>query len=157
MNYAFRKSLVSKGANGTNLKSCYTTSTEISSSEDDKRHNVKRIHVVENINLPKMMEHPGNIARKYDPLRHVIMSTLVNLQVTALIGKDNFNPISSIRVEQGPLSAPSASFYKLGWTISGPQILLDYSKTQHSMHPTALFCSNCLEKDHDLNEEVSHW
>ena len=25
------------------------------------------------------------------------------------------------------------------------------------MHHTALFCSNCLEQENDLNEEVSHW
>ena len=34
---------------------------------------------------------------------------------------------------------------------------MDDSKTQHSMHHTALFCSSCLEQDNDLNEEVSHW
>ena len=42
-------------------------------------------------------------------------------------------------------------------TISGPHTVLDDSKTQHSMHHTALFCSNCHEQDNDLNEEVSHW
>ena len=60
-------------------------------------------------------------------------------------------------MEQGSSSAPSASLFKLGWNISGPHTVLDDSKIQHSMHHTALFCSNCLEQDNDLNQEVSHW
>ena len=85
------------------------------------------------------------------------MPTLDNLQVTLLIGQDNINLISPVRLEQGPSSAPSASLFKLGWTISGPHTVLDDSKTQYSMHHTALFCSNCLEQINDLNEEVSLW
>ena len=112
---------------------------------------------MENINLPKLSEHPGDIARKYDHLRHFNMPTLDNLQVTVLIGQDNINLISPVRVEQGPSSAPSASLCRLGWTISGPHTVLDDSKTQHSMHQTALFCSNCLKQDNDHNQEVSHW
>ena len=152
-----RQQLVLEGANGTDTKTCYTTSTEISNLEDDERYNLKQIYVVENINLPKLREHPGDIARKYDHRRHVNMPTLDNLQVTVLIGQDNINLISPVRVEQGPSSAPSASLFNLGWTISGPHTVLDDSKTQHSMHHTTLFCSNCLEQDNDLNEEVSHW
>ena len=109
-----RQQLVLEGANGTDTKTCYTTSTEISNLEDDELYNLKQIYVVENINSP-------------------------------------------LRVEQGPSSAPSASLFKLGWTISGPHTVLDDSKTQHSMHHTVLFCSNCLEQDNDLNQEVSHW
>ena len=149
--------LVLEGANGTDTKNCYTTSTEISNLEDDERFNLKQIYVVENINFPKLREHPGDIARKYDHLRRVNMPTVDNLQVTVLIGQDNINLISPVRVEQGPLSAPSGSLFKLGWTISGPHTVLDESKIQHSMHHTALFCSNCLEQDNDLNHEVSHW
>ena len=152
-----RQQLVLEGANGTDTKTCYTTSTEISNLVDDERYNLKQIYVVENINLPKLREHPGDIARKYDHLRHVNMPTLDNLQFAVLIGQDNINLISTVRVEQGPSSAPSASLFKLGLTISGPHTVLDDSKTQHSMHHTALFCSNCLEQDNDLNEEVSHW
>ena len=148
-----RQQLVLEGANATDTKSCYTTSTEISNLEDDERYNLKQIYVVENIILPKL---PGDIARKCDHLRHVNMPTLDNLEVTVLIGQDNINLISPVRVEQGPSSAPSASLFELGWTISGPHTVLDDSKTQHSMHHTALFCSNCLEQDNDLNEEVSH-
>ena len=148
--------LVLEGANGTDTKSCYTTSTEISNLKDDERYNLKQIYVVENINLPKLREHPGDIARKYDHLRHVNKPTLDNLEVTVLIGQDNINLISPVRVEQGPSSAPSASLFKLGWTISGPHTVLDDSKTQHSMHHTALFCSNCLEQDNDLNQKVFH-
>ena len=85
------------------------------------------------------------------------MPTLDNLEVTVLIGQDNINLISPVRVEQGPSSAPSASLFTLGWTISGPHTVLDDSKTQHSMHHTALFSSNCLEQDNDLNQKVSHW
>ncbi|XP_075255223.1 uncharacterized protein LOC142347943 [Convolutriloba macropyga] len=152
-----RQQLVLEGANGTDTKSCYTTSTEILNLEDKERYNLKQIYVVENINLPKLREHPGDIARKYDHLRHNNMPTLDNLEVTVLIGQDNINLISPVRVEQGPSTAPSASLFKLGWTISGPHTVLDDSKTQHSMHHTALFCSNCLEQDNDLNQEVSHW
>ena len=152
-----RQQLVLEGANGTDTKSCYTTSTEISNLGDDERYNLKQIYVVENINLPKLREHPGDIARKYDHLRHVNMPTLHNLEVTVLIGQDNINLISPVRVEQGPSTAPSASLFKLGWTISGPHTVLDDSKTQLSMHHTALFCSNCLEQDNDLNQEVSDW
>ncbi|XP_075258419.1 uncharacterized protein LOC142350456 [Convolutriloba macropyga] len=152
-----RQQLVLEGANGTDKKSCYTTSTKIPNLEDDERYNLKQIYVVENINLPKLREHPGDIARKYDHLRHVNMPTLDNLEVTVLIGQDNINLISPVRVEQGPSSAPSVSLFKLGWTFSGPHTVLDDSKTQHSMHHTALFCSNCHEQDNDLNEEVSHW
>ena len=85
------------------------------------------------------------------------MPTLDNLEVTVLIGQDNLNLISPVRVEQGPSSAPSASLFQLGCTIFGPHTVLDDSKTQHSMHHTALFCSNCLEQDNDLNQKVSHW
>ena len=152
-----RQQLVLEGANGTDTKSCYTTSTEFLNLEDDERYNLKQIYVVENINLPKLREHPGDIARKYDHLRHVDMPTLDNLEVTVLIGQDNINLISPVRVKQGPSSAPSASLFKLGWTISGPHTVLDDSKTQHSMHHTALFCSNCLEQDDGLNQKVSHW
>ena len=53
----------------TDTKSSYTTSTEISYMEDDERYNLKHIYAVENINLPKLREHPGDIARKYDHLR----------------------------------------------------------------------------------------
>ena len=125
--------------------------------EDDERYNLKQIYVVENIKLPNLGEHLGDVARKYDHLRHVKMPILDNLQVTVLIGQDNINLISSVRVEQGPSSAPRASLFKRGWTISGHHTALDDSKTQHSVHHTALFCSNCLEKDNDLNENVSHW
>ena len=152
-----RQQLVLEGANGTDTKSCYTASTEISNLEDDERYNLKQIYVVENINLPKLMEHPGDIARKYDHLRHVNMPTLDNLEVTVLIGQDNLNLISPVRVEQGPSSAPSASLFKIGWTISGPHTVVDDSETQHSMHHTALFCSNCLVQDNELNQEVSQW
>ena len=68
---------------------------------------------MENINLPKLMEHLGDIASKYDHLRYVNMPTLDDLQVTVIIGH-NINLISPIRVEQGPSSAPSASIFKLG-------------------------------------------
>ena len=34
---------------------------------------------------------------------------------------------------------------------------MDDIKTQHSMHQTALLCSNCLEQNNDLNEKYSHW
>ena len=85
------------------------------------------------------------------------MPTVDNLQVTVLIGQDNINFISLIRVEQGPSSTPSVSLFKLDWTIFGPHTVLNDCKTQHSMHHTALFCSNCVEQDNDLNEEVSHW
>ena len=152
-----RQQFVLEGANETDTKTCYTTSTEISNLEDDERYDLKQIFVVENINLPKLKEHPGDISRKYDHLRHVNMPTLDNLQVTVLIGQDNINLISPVKVEQGPPSAPSASLFKLGWTISGPHTVVNDSKTQHSMHHTALFCSNCLEQDNDLNEEVSLW
>ena len=152
-----RQQLVLEGANGTYTKSCYTTSTKISNLEYDERYNLKQIYVVENINLPKLREHPGDIARKNDHIRHVNMPTLDNLEVTVLIGQDNINLISPVRVEQGPSSAPSASLFKLGWTISGPHTILDDSKTQDSMHHIALFCSNCLEQDNDLNQKVSHW
>ena len=97
-----RQQLVLEGANGTDTKSCYTTSTEISNLEDDKRYNLKQIYVVENINWPKLREHPADIARKYDHLRHVNMPTLDNLEVTVLIGQDNINLISPVRVEKGP-------------------------------------------------------
>ena len=140
-----RQQLVLEGADGTDTNTCYTTSTEISNLEDDERYNLKQIYVVENINLPELREHPGDIARKYDHLRHINMQTLYNLQVTLLIGQDDINFISPVRVEQGPSSAPSASPSKLGWTISGPRTVLHDSKTQHSMHQTALFRSNCVE------------
>ena len=110
--------LVLEGANGTDTKICYTTSTEISNLEDDERYNLKQIYVAENIILPKLREHSGDIARNYDHLRHVNMPTLYNLHVTVLIGQDNINLISAVRVEQGPSSATSASLFKLGWTIS---------------------------------------
>ena len=152
-----RQQLVLEGAIGTDTKTCYTTSTEISNLEDDERYNIKQIYVVENINLPKLRDHPGDIARKYDNLGHVKMATLDNLQVTVLIGQEKINLISPVRVEHGPLSAASASFFKFGWTISGPHAVLDDSKTQYSMQHTALFCSNCLEQDNDLNQEVFHW
>ena len=152
-----RQQLILEEANGTDTKTCYTTSTEMSNLEDDESHNLKQIYVVENINLPKLREHPEDIARKYDHLRHVNMATLDNLQVTVLLGQDNINLISPVRVEQGPSSAPSASLLKLGRTISGPHTVLDDSKTRHSMHHSALFCSNGLEQDNDLNQEVSHW
>ena len=97
-----RQQLVLEGANGRDTKSCYTTSTEISNLEDDERYNLKQIYVVENINLPKLREHPGDIARNYDHLRHVNIPTLDNLEVTVLIGQDNINLISTVRVKQGP-------------------------------------------------------
>ena len=152
-----RQQVVLEGANGTDTKTYYTTSTEISNLEDDEHYNLKQIYVVENINLPKLREHPGDIARKYDHLRHVNMPTLDNLQVTVLIGQDNINLISPVRVERGPSSVPIASHFKLGWTVSGPHTVLDDSKTQISMHHTALFCSNCLEQDNDLSQENFHW
>ena len=86
-----RQQLVLEGVNGTDTKTCYTTSTEISNLEDDERYNLKQIYVVENIILPKLREHPGDIARKYDHLRHVNMPTLDNLQVTVFIGQNNIN------------------------------------------------------------------
>ena len=43
--------------------------------------------VVENINWPKLMEHPGDIAKKYDYLRQDSMPTLDNLQVTVCLDK----------------------------------------------------------------------
>ena len=152
-----RQQLILEGANGTDTKICYTTSTEMSNLEDDESYNLKQIYVVENINLPKLREHPKDIARKYDHLRHVNMATLDNLQVTVLLGQDNINLISPVRVEQGPSSAPSASLLKLGRTISGPHTVLDDSKTRHSMHHAALFCSKCLKQYNDLNQEVFHW
>ena len=115
-----RQQLVLEGANGTDTKICYTTSTEFSNLEDDERYNLKKIYVMENINLPKLREHPGDITRKYYHLRHVNMPTMDNPQVTVLIGQVNVNLISSIRMEQGPLSTPSASLFKFGWTFSGP-------------------------------------
>ena len=150
-----RQQLVFEGANGTDTKTCYKTSTEISISKDDERYNLKQIYVVEKFNLPKQREHPGDIAGKYDYHRHVNMQTLDNLQVTVLIGQDNINLILPIRLDQGPSSTPSASLFKLGWNIFEPHTELDDSKTQHSMHHNALFCSNCLEKN-DINENVSH-
>ena len=109
-----RQELVLEAANGRDTKTCYTTSTEISNLEDDERYNLKQIYAVENINLAKLREHPGDIARKYDHIRHVNMPTLDNLQDTVLIGQDNINFISPARVEQGPSSAPSASLFKFG-------------------------------------------
>ena len=141
-----RQQLVFEGANGTDTKTCYKTSTEISILKDEERYNLKQIYVVEKFNLPKQREHPGDIARKYDYHRQVNMQTLDNLQVTVLIEQDNINLILPIRLEQGPSSTPSASLFKLGWTISEPHTELDDSKTQHSMHNNALFCSKCLEK-----------
>ena len=86
-----RQQLVLEGATGTDTKFCYTTSTEISNLEDDERYDLKQIYVVENMILPKLREHPGDIARKYDHLRHVNMPTLENLQVTVLIVQDNIS------------------------------------------------------------------
>ena len=108
-----RQQLALEGTNGTATKTCYTTSTEVSNLEDDKRYNLKQIYVVENINLLKLREHPGDIARKYDHLRHVNMPTLDNLQVTVLIGQGNINLISGVRVEQGPSLAPKGAFSNL--------------------------------------------
>ena len=152
-----RQQLVLEGLNGTDTKTCYTTSTEIFNLDDDERYNLNRIYVVENINLPKLLEQPGDIARKYEHLRHVKILALDNLQVTVLIGQDNINFISPVTVEQGPPSVPSASLFKFGWTISRPHTVLDDSKTRHSMHLTGLFCSNFLDQDNDLNEEIYHW
>ena len=49
-----RQQLVLEGANGTDKKTCYTTSTEISNLEDKEHYSLKQIFVVENINLPKL-------------------------------------------------------------------------------------------------------
>ena len=115
------------------------------------------IYVLENINLLKLLEHAEDLARRNDHLRHVNMPSLDNLQGKILIGKDNTNLIPQVRMEHGPSSAPSESLFKIGWTISGHYAVNDDSKTHHSMPHTALFCSNGLEQDNDLNEEVSHW
>ena len=128
----------------------------ISILEDDERYKLKHFYAVEITNLPKLRDHPGDIARKYDYLRHVNMPTLDNFQVMVLIGQDNINLTSTVRVEQGPSSAPSASLFKLGWAFAEPHTVLD-DKTHYSLHQTALFCSNCLEHYNSLNREVSHW
>ena len=131
--------LVLEGANGTDTKTCYLTPTEISNLEDDERYNRKQINVMGNINMPKLREHLGDIARKYDHLRHVNMPTLDNLQVTVLIGQDNINLISPIRVEPGPSSRPSASPFK---NLAG--LFLDLIQywmiAKHNIQCTILLC-----------------
>ena len=77
--------LVFEGANGTDTKACYTTSTEKPNLEVVKRYDLKQIYVVENIKLPKLKDHPGDIARKLDHLRQVNMPNLDNLQFTVSI------------------------------------------------------------------------
>ena len=94
--------------------------------------------------------------QKDDHLRQFNLSKLDDLQVTVLIGQDNINLISPVKVEQWPSSAPRASHLKHSWAISGPHTALDDSKSHNSMHHTALFSSNCLDQDKDLNEEISH-
>ena len=47
---------------------------DFQSSEDDKPKKLNQIYVLENINLPELKEHPGDIARKYDYLRHYATS-----------------------------------------------------------------------------------
>ena len=80
-----RQQLVFEGANGTDTKACYTTSTEKSNLEVDKRYDLKQIYIVENIKLSKLKEHPGDIAREFDHLRQVNMPNLDNLKVTVSI------------------------------------------------------------------------
>ena len=80
------------------------------------------------------------------------MLILYNFQVRELIKQDNFHIISTIKVDQGSSALPSTSLLNVCGLFLDLKVLND-SKTQHSMHLSALICNNCLEQEND--EEIS--
>merc|ERR1712226_219711 len=106
---------------GTRISS-FVTSVQVANINTQELFNIQKIFIMDQhqLNLPQLMDHPGKIAQQYDHLRQFNIPILEDLEVSILIGQDNIHLITPTKFSRGPNNTPCASFFNLGWTISGP-------------------------------------
>ena len=69
---------------------------------------------------PNTGQDTNSSQRPQYPLKDGQLPTLGNMDASILIGQDNIHLSTPTKFSSGPNNTPSANFFKLGWTTSGP-------------------------------------
>lgn len=122
------------GVKGINDPPCIRWTGDVTRYEDDSRrlnlqisaakpnskvYPLSNVYIVKNLNLSNETMNAVNVKSKYTYLQNIPLESYENVTPSMIIGVNNPNLISSMRVREGGWHQPVASKTRLGWTLFG--------------------------------------
>ncbi|XP_036347102.1 uncharacterized protein LOC118756446, partial [Rhagoletis pomonella] len=135
------------GDNTRNEESSVRTSLNISGRYNDKVFNIKGVHTVNHLGLPRQTVDMTRIATDYPYMKGLPIKSYFNAKPTILIGSDNWQLAVPLKIREGSWHQPIATKTRLGWAIQG-QRGGSSSNTWLNIHSCA--CKAEYEKLHEL-------
>lgn len=121
---------------------------QISSTKTgSKVYPIKNVHTVKNLNLSTETMVVHDVKGKYPYLEDIPIEGYENVVPSMIIGINNPNLISSLKIREGKWNQPVASKTRLGWTLFGG------SSMTGKLNLHMCTCS----KDEELHELVKHY
>lgn len=124
----------SLGVDGTKEPLCLRWTGDVSRFEENSRRfdlkisatnsnsktfPIKNIYTVKNLNLPPETMNAENLISKYPHLRDIPLKSYKNVIPSMIIGINNPNLTSCLKIREGGWQQPVATKTRLGWTIFG--------------------------------------
>ncbi|XP_055622908.1 uncharacterized protein LOC129766407 [Toxorhynchites rutilus septentrionalis] len=123
---------------------------EISSLGSLKRHVLKKVHTVKNLNLPVQSLDYSVLRKQFPHLRGLPVHSYESASPTILIGLDNSFLKATLRLREGSKGDPMAAKTRLGWTIYGTLNAEAKTAVHHQFH----ICAHSSDEDlHNLVKE----
>ncbi|XP_053691604.1 uncharacterized protein LOC128740118 [Sabethes cyaneus] len=107
---------------------------EISAAGHLKRHALKMVHTVKNLNLPAQSLDYSLISDQFPYLSGLPVESYESVTPTILIGLDNSHLKTALKHREGSSNEPIATKTRLGWTIFGAIMAKTNNKAQHQLH-----------------------
>ncbi|XP_055632837.1 uncharacterized protein LOC129773265 [Toxorhynchites rutilus septentrionalis] len=123
---------------------------EISSLGSLKRHGLKKVHTVKNLNLPVQSLDYSALRKQFPHLRGLPVHSYESASPTILIGLDNSFLKATLKLREGSKGDPMAAKTRLGCTIYGTLNAEAKTAVHHQFH----ICAHSSDEDlHNLVKE----
>ncbi|XP_055522798.1 uncharacterized protein LOC129716979 [Wyeomyia smithii] len=122
----------------------------ISQTGSGRKFQLTEIYTVDNLGLPEQSLDFEQLAKKFQHLRHLLVTSLQRVVPGLLIGLSNSHLLTTTKLREGNEDEPIAAKTRIGWVVCGRVLGEENNFLHRQMH----ICADSTERDlHDYVQE----